>query len=140
MAAGYARLCLPYVGAVCLRRGTVGLGDFTAAALTDPDTLRLSRRLTVVEDGNPDPNALLPQRVELDLAEGRTVALTVDVGLGSPARPLSPEAARAKFNDCWHSVPDFPPERRTLLWEALHALETLDDVRPLARLTAPRGT
>jgi 2-methylcitrate dehydratase PrpD len=139
MAAGYARLCLPYVGAVCLRRGTVGLGDFTAAALADPDTIRLSRRLTVVEDGNADPNALLPQRVEVDLAEGRTVAVTVDSVLGSPARPLSPEAARAKFNDCWHSVPDFPPERSGLLWEAVHALETLDDVRPLARITAPRG-
>jgi 2-methylcitrate dehydratase PrpD len=140
MAAGYARLSLPYVGAVCLRRGTVGLGDFTAAALADPDTLRLSRRLTVVEDGNPDPNALLPQRVEVDLAEGRTVAVTVDAVLGSPARPLSPEAARAKFNACWDSVPDFSSEPSTLLWEAVHALETLDDVRPLARLTAPRGT
>ncbi|HEX3413150.1 MAG TPA: MmgE/PrpD family protein, partial [Stellaceae bacterium] len=56
MTAGYARLCLQYVGAVCLRRGNVGLGDFTAAALADPDTLRLARRLTVIEDGNPDPN------------------------------------------------------------------------------------
>ena len=74
MTAGYARLCLPYVGAVCVRRGTVGLDDFTAAALEDTDTLRMARRLTVIEDDNPDPNALLPQRVEIDLAEGRTVA------------------------------------------------------------------
>ena len=41
MTAGYARLCLQYVGAVCLRRGNVGLGDFTAAALAGPGTLRL---------------------------------------------------------------------------------------------------
>jgi 2-methylcitrate dehydratase PrpD len=69
MTAGYARLCLQYVGAVCLRRGMVGLDDFTAAALADPDTMRLARRLTVIEDDNPDPNVLLPQRVEVDLAK-----------------------------------------------------------------------
>ncbi|MBV8937060.1 MAG: MmgE/PrpD family protein, partial [Alphaproteobacteria bacterium] len=138
MSAGYARLSLPYVGAVCLRRGTVGLGDFTAATLADPETLRLSRRLTVVEDGNPDPNALLPQRVELDLAEGRTVAVTVDAVLGSPVRPLSPEAMRAKFNECWHSVSGLPPEQATVLWDAVDVLETVDDVRSFARLTASR--
>jgi 2-methylcitrate dehydratase PrpD len=138
MTASYARLCLQYVGAVCLRRGNVGLGDFTAVALTDPDTLRLARRLTVVDDGNPDPNALLPQRVEIDLAEGRTVAAAITSVLGSPERPLSPEAARAKFIACWHSVAEIPPEQGTAFWDAVFALETLDDVRPLAGLSAPR--
>jgi len=139
MTAGYARLCLQYVGAVCLRRGTVGLGDFTAAALADPETVRLARRLTVVEDGNSDPNALTPQRVEIDLAEGRTVAVTITAVLGSPERPLSSEAARAKFMDCWRSLPDLPPEQGTALWDAVFALETVDDVHSLARLSAPRG-
>ena len=101
--------------------------------------MRLARRLTVIEDGNPDPNALLPQCVEFDLAEGRTVAASVTSVLGSPERPLSPEAARAKFRDCWQSVHDLTPERGTALWAAVFALETLDDVRPLARLTAPRA-
>jgi 2-methylcitrate dehydratase PrpD len=139
MTAGYARLCLPYVGAVCLRHGTLGLGDFASAPLADPDTMSLARRLTVIEDGNPDPNALLPQRAEVDLAEGRTVAVTITAVLGSPARPLSPEAARAKFIECWHSVPELPRERGAALWDAMFALETLDDVRPLARLSAARG-
>jgi 2-methylcitrate dehydratase PrpD len=60
MPPGYARLCLQYVGAVCLRRGTVSLDDFTAAALADPQTLALARRLNVIEDNNPDPNAMIP--------------------------------------------------------------------------------
>ncbi|HMD63997.1 MAG TPA: MmgE/PrpD family protein [Stellaceae bacterium] len=137
MTAGYARLCLQYVGAVCLRRGNVGLGDFTAAAFADPDTLRLARRLSVIEDGNPDPNALLPQRVEIDLAEGRTVVVSISSALGSPERPLSSEAARGKFMACWGSVPDLPPEQGAALWDAVFALEALDDVHPLARLSAP---
>ncbi|MBV9016372.1 MAG: MmgE/PrpD family protein [Alphaproteobacteria bacterium] len=97
MEVAYARLCLPYVGAVCLRRGTVGLGDFTPEALGDPDTLAVARRLSVIADANPDPNALHPVRVELDLADGRKVTCDVAEVLGSPARPLPPEAARAKF-------------------------------------------
>ena len=111
----YARLCLQYVGAVCLRRGTLGLDDFTAEALGDPKTLALARRLQVVEDDNPDPNALLPQRVEIDLAEGRTVARSVEAVLGSPVRPLTADAMRGKFEMC----------------------ETLEDVRVLAALTFP---
>lgn len=139
MTVGCARLCLQYVGAVCLRRGNVGLHDFSAAALADPATLALARRLTVVDDGNPDPNALMPQRVEIDLAEGRTVACTVASVLGSPEQPLSPEAARDKFAACWRSVPNLAPEHGTALWDAVSVLEALDDVRGLAALTAPPG-
>src|SRR5204863_2213758 len=96
MSVAHARLCLPYVGAVCLRRGTVALGDFTPETLGDPETLALARRLTVIADDNPDPNALHPVRVELDLAGGSTVACDITEVLGSAARPLPAEAARAK--------------------------------------------
>jgi 2-methylcitrate dehydratase PrpD len=137
MSPGYARLCLPYVAAVCLRRGTVGLEDFSAAALSDPQTLELARRLTVLVDANPDPNALAPQRVEIDVAEGRTVASAVTAVLGSPERPLSPEAARAKFDACWRTVPHFPPQRTLALWNAIDGLEGLEDVRVLGTMAAP---
>jgi aconitate decarboxylase len=90
MTPGYARLCLQYTGAVCLRRGTIGLDDFTAAARADPQTLGLAHRLQIIEDGNPDPNALIPQCVEVDLAEGRTVVCSVDSVLGSPRARSQP--------------------------------------------------
>jgi aconitate decarboxylase len=137
MTPGYARLCLQYVGAVCLRRGTVGLDDFTAAALTDPQTLALARRLQIIEDGNPDPNALIPQRVEIDLVEGGTVACSVDAVLGSPTRPLAADAVRAKFGMCWRAVAQLRPERGVHLWNAVSALEALEDVCVLAALAAP---
>jgi aconitate decarboxylase len=114
MTVAYARLCLSYVGAVCLRRGTVGLGDFSPAALSDPATLALAQRLSVEVDANPDPNALHPVRVELDLAGGGTVGCDVADVLGSPARPLSPDAARAKFTACRGS---------TALWEYVSSLQ-----------------
>jgi len=140
MTPNYARLCLQYVGAVCLRHGTLGLDDFTAEALGDPQTLALAHRLQVVEDNNPDPNALLPQRVEIDLAGGRTVARSVDAVLGSPVRPLAADAMREKFEMCWRAVPGLPLDQGTALWNGISALENLEDVRVLAALTSrPRS-
>ena len=125
MTVAHARLCLAYVGAVCLQRGTVGLGDFTSEALRDRDNRALARRLSVIADDNPDPNALHPVRVELDLADGSTVACDVAEVLGSPSRPLPPRAARAKFDTCCA-----PPQ----LWDAVSALENLDDAARLVRI------
>jgi aconitate decarboxylase len=127
MTSAYARLCLPYVGAVCLRRGTVELDDFSLEALADSETLALTRRLSVITDGNPDPNALHPVRVELDLTDGRAVACDVTDVLGSPARPLSPEAARAKLAACGAPA---------ALLDATTALETLRNAGDLAEIAA----
>jgi 2-methylcitrate dehydratase PrpD len=125
MTTAYARLCLPYVGAVCLRRGTLDLDDFTPSALSDPDTLALAHRLTVIADANPDPNALHPARVELDLTDGRTVVCDVTAILGGPARPLTPEQARTKFDACGGA-----PE----LWDVTMALQTQTNAAALGRI------
>src|SRR5262249_33923090 len=127
MTVAYAPLCLSYVGAVCLRHGTVGLGDFTSETLTDPETLVLARRLSIIADGNPDPNALHPVRVELDLADGRNVTCEVREVLGSPARPLSDEAARAKFLACG------APAR---FWDAVMSLDRAADAGTIAQRIA----
>jgi aconitate decarboxylase len=137
MTPNYARLCLQFVGAVCLRRGTVGLQDFTAEALTDPQTLALADRLHIIEDGNPDPNALIPQRVEVDLTDGRTVSHSVEAVLGGPARPLAPDAMRGKLEMCWSAVAELRLDQGATLWNAISALETLEDVRVLPGLTCP---
>lgn len=135
MTPGQARLCLQYVAAVCLRRGIVDLEDFTATALADPATLALARRLAIIEDGNPDPNALLPQRAEIDLAEGRTVVCDISQVVGSPERPLSLAAAKAKFAACWRWASRPAAEQGAALWEAVSAIDSLDDVSSLPALT-----
>jgi aconitate decarboxylase len=120
MAVAYARLCLSYVGAVCLRQGTVGVEDFTAEALTDPETLALARRLSVIANDNPDPNAMHPVLVEFDLADRSTIACEITEVLGSPSRPLSPDAARAKFAACGAPAP---------LWDAVMTLESTTNLQ-----------
>ena len=133
MTVAYARLCLPYVGALCLGHGTVGLGDFTPGALDDPETLALARRLSVIADDNPNPNALHPVRVELDLADGSTIARDITEILGSPARPLSPEAARAKFDACCGALVD----NGAALWGSAMVLDQSPDIRLLLTGCAP---
>jgi hypothetical protein len=81
----------------------------------------------VIADANPDPNAMHPIRVELDLADGRTIACDVADVLGSPARPLAPAAARAKFAGCGGS---------DALWDAVSSLDAQEDGAALARLAA----
>jgi 2-methylcitrate dehydratase PrpD len=97
MAPPYARLCLPYVAATALQRGGVDVSDFDPPALRDADRLRLAQRIRVVRDDNPSPNALAPQRVEIDLADGRQLAIDLPQVLGAPLRPLSRERQLGKF-------------------------------------------
>jgi 2-methylcitrate dehydratase PrpD len=100
MEPGYARLCLAYLIAVTLLRGTVALGDFTRAALDDGATLALAARIRVVADGNPDQAAFVPARAEARLADGTVLGHAVAAQLGSPAWPLSTEQRMDKARAC----------------------------------------
>jgi aconitate decarboxylase len=127
MSVAHARLCLAYCGAVTLRRGALRLNDFSAAALVNLETQALAGRLDIAADDNPDPNAMIPVRVELDLTNGHTIACDVAEVLGSPARPLSPAAMRNKFSACGAS---------DRLWDAVVSLNLSENAAELAPLTA----
>jgi len=132
MAASYARLCLPYVAATALLRGTVSVEDFDAAALRDPARHALAARTRVQRDANPSPNALAPQRVEVDLRSGARLALDLPAVLGAPARPLGRERHLAKFREAAASGRrPLPPARAESLIALVDRLELLSDVREL---------
>ena len=91
MTPAYARLCLPFLVALMLRDGRIDPRCFTAESFADPALQALGARLTLVVDGNPDPNALGPQRFELTMADGSVRTIVTKATFGSPANPLSPE-------------------------------------------------
>jgi 2-methylcitrate dehydratase PrpD len=128
--ASYARLCLPFVLAKLLLEGAVRMDQFRGAALADPATYALARRVRVQRVDNPDPNALVPQTVTIALTDGRELRHTVTAMLASPARPLTREQHLAKFRDCWafSAVPLGEPER---LIDLVDRLDTVADVRAL---------
>ncbi len=100
MQPAYARLCAPYLMALTLLRGTVGLGDFTEQRLADPAVAALAARLSVQPDDNPDPAAFVPAQAAAVLADGTTLRLDVAAQLGSPAFPLTQEQHQAKALAC----------------------------------------
>jgi 2-methylcitrate dehydratase PrpD len=100
MIPAYARLCLPYLAAVTLVRGTVGLGDFGPERLCDPVLRALAAKVSVEADANSDPSAFTPAVLVANLADGRTVEVRIDAQLGSPLLPLSPEQHAAKARAC----------------------------------------
>jgi len=97
MLPAYARLCLPYVVATALLTGDVTVSDFDRAQLSSSARLALASRIRVVRDANPSLNALAPQRVEVQLRDGRIEELPLPAVLGAPGRPLTRERHLAKF-------------------------------------------
>lgn len=96
MTPAYARLCLPLLAALMLRGGRIDPRRFVPATFADPAVAALAGRVSVADDGNPDPNALSPQRLVLTLADGTMREHRIPATLGSPDAPLSPAQAEAK--------------------------------------------
>ncbi len=100
MAVSHARLCLPYLIAVALQNGDVGLEDFTPQSLTQPAILDLASRIVVTTDDNPDPAAFTPAQLTLKLRDSRELTEMVSAQLGSPAFPLTDAQQKAKGLSC----------------------------------------
>lgn len=137
-APSYARLCLPFVAAVALLRGTVDVPDFRGDRPSDPEVHDLAGRIEVVLDGNPDENAMVPQAVEVVLDGGTRYTACLDAVLGSPGRPLSREQHLDKFRRCWtYGARRLDPARGERLVDLVERIETAADVRELIALTVP---
>lgn len=134
----YARLCIPYVGAVALLRDTVEVADFRADRLGDPDVAALARRVEVVATANPDPNALVPQRIMVQMEDGTEHALQIETVIGHPDRPLAPERHLAKFRSNWRAGIHLLPEKNgEALIDTIDRLEEIADCREIIALMTP---
>ena len=100
MAPGYARLCLPYLAAVTLARGTVSLADFGEESLRDPALLAIAAKVSVVVDSNPDQAAFVPAVATARLTDGTVLTEHVIAMPGSPQQPLTRAQQEAKAAAC----------------------------------------
>ena len=96
MSVAHARLCLAFLLPLALRDGRIDPRLFTPEQFADPAIARLAERVEVADDGNPDGNALGPQRLTLRLTDGRVVQRTTTANPGSPDAPLSADEAAAR--------------------------------------------
>jgi 2-methylcitrate dehydratase PrpD len=136
MSPNYARLCFPYLGAVTLTRGTVGLNDFDRKSLDDANLLALADRISVVTNHVKDPAEFVPQSVKAILKDGsERLALTAKL-FGSPADPLTRDQHLTKFRDCvrFGLSKDKAGTVADRLIEKVDNLERFDDVSDLFSL------
>jgi 2-methylcitrate dehydratase PrpD len=135
MGASYARLCMAYAVAKTLLNGKLDLADFRGAALADPATHELANRVSLTNDGNPDPNALAPQRVVVRLHDGSEHRWSCETMLAHPSRPLTQEQHLAKFRRCLDfAAAPLPADATARLIEAADRLEATDNVCVLGAL------
>ena len=92
-AQSYNRLCLPFLAPLMLRDGHID----PRIAESVPG---LAERVSVTPDGNPDGNALSPQRLVLRRHDGSQIERAIPANPGSPQAPLAPREAEAKFALC----------------------------------------
>jgi len=86
----------------------------------------------VASDGNPDPNALVPQEVVITLKDGTVLRWHCGVMLASPARPLTREQHLTKFRRCLDFAKEsLCPGTSDTLIDLVDHLEQLTDIREL---------
>jgi 2-methylcitrate dehydratase PrpD len=141
MSPNYARLCAAYVAARALLGGAVTLDDFDSQSLRDEATLELAHRVHVDAVAHPDPNALTPVAVTVELADGARHERTLDVVYGNPANPLTREAHLQKFRRNCHASAGALDERDVeSAISCVDSLEACDDASQLLAWLTPRGS
>ena len=100
MTPNYARLCFPYLGAITLIRGTVGLKDFTSENLQDQSIRALAQRISVTTNHITDPAEFVPQSLTAILKNGEERIAKIGKLFGSPADPLTHTQHIQKFREC----------------------------------------
>ena len=137
MDVNYARLCLGYLAATYLLRGSLTLADFSREALDDPQRHELAQCLFVRPNGITDPNALAPQTVGVTLLDGRSFSIDLPAVLGHPQRPLSTAAQRAKFDACCADA-GLSPDAILCLHMSCQNLADAHDVADWVSLICPK--
>jgi aconitate decarboxylase len=136
MTTSYARLCLPYLAAVTLVKGTVGLDAYTKELMTDAQIFTLSEKVKLVPDNNQNVNALAPQHLTVLLKDSRVFEYAMREVYGAPEFPMTREAQVAKFIDCCrHAAMPLDDVATLALINAINTIEFVDDVSKIIMQT-----
>jgi 2-methylcitrate dehydratase PrpD len=101
----------------------------------DPEVTALARRVTVVEDPNIDPSALVPVTIEARLRSGELRRTTCERMRGSPDAMLSRNEFIGKFRRCAdYALHPVSSDRLDRLIERVLDLENVKDVSELIAL------
>jgi 2-methylcitrate dehydratase PrpD len=132
-----AQYSLPYTAAVAVLLDAGVPESFGAQARAREDMRRLTALVTAVED--PSLQAVFPSRfaggVNIRLRDGRTLDAQVIDSESSPARPLSRDGVRAKFDRLTQEF--LGARQRQRVADAVAHLEDCEDIGQLMALLQP---
>ena len=135
MSVSYARLCLPYLAAVTLVYGNVGLAAYSPALLTDKKLFKIAGRIKLTADDNHNPNALRPQQLTVVLNDGTTLTHAMPHIYGAPEAPMSDAAQEAKFIECCrHALNPMTEEKIEQLKSAIMEINKTSNVASIVEL------
>jgi 2-methylcitrate dehydratase PrpD len=95
-----AKFSVPFVLAIALARGRVGLDDFGAGSLGDRQVLELAAKVSATVAPEDSWQRGEGGRMSIRMIDGRSFEASIDSALGCPERPLDESARIAKFIDC----------------------------------------
>ncbi len=128
-----AMFSAPYNVAVALAQGDFKLGSLSPDVLNDAEISRLCVAAKVMPRNPRNPDAVYDpldaDSVELTLRDGSKLRSEVGQLTGSPAKPMTAAARRAKFDDCLEY--SNCAINRDHLWQLLSRFDQLDDLLPL---------
>ncbi len=132
MEANYAKLCLRFVAGVYLEHGWVDIPHFLGDELNNPGVLAIADKVDVIEDNNPDLNALNPQHIAVELDSGKNLEVTLDSVYGDPLSPLTDDENIEKFSRCCSKskIPLTDKKQQDII-EMVNRLEEQNDVTAL---------
>jgi len=124
-----AKFSLPYCLAVSLRRGGVGLADFSPEAVADPATRALMAR--VRSEPVDALETAFPTEIAVTLDSGARFETAIDAPKGRADNPLTEAELRAKLAACVDGL--MPRDDAAALAEAL---DEFDSAAPAGRILA----
>lgn len=103
MEPAYARLCLEFIAPMMIRQDRIDPMQFTAKVFCSARAEEDAKKIHIVLDDNPDPNALSPQTIVLTLKNGRRIEQKVDIPFGSPMRAMTRSDELTKVRQCFEA-------------------------------------
>lgn len=130
-----AQFSIPYTVAVALKRGKPRLEDFSKELISDPETLELVKKISVIPTTNLHDNDISSVSIAITTQDEKIYTLSQDHLLGSPAAPMSADACLDKFNDCisFSGRDDISRKSPEIVDLVLH-LEEVDNLQQLTTL------
>ncbi len=133
-AAGIAKFSLPFITGALVCDGEISLKTFEAGRLSDPAVLAVADRVTYAVDESLTKAENKKTVITVKTRE-KSYTVTADHPLGCRENPLSEEALKKKFTDCFEkSCKGCSGEKAERIFSLIMHLEELEDIRTLTAL------